>query len=383
MSHTLVKFWRNKERNIQEKEALKLKAMLNCLIPKKAEREVVGNGNDYGHEKSKSIEQQFGFKSNYNITAPSTPEAQTWDGYGTALKPAWEPIVLAMKPLDGTFAQNALKWGVSGVWIDGGRVHPTGERLGGGGENRATFEKSEGWSRPWMSDPEHAKEHAEKVSRNVDNATQKGRWPANLIHDGSVEVLDEFAKAGDRKAGAALTGREPSRTGGEGTVAYGEFKDRREWIPYKDDGSAARFFYCAKSSKSERNKGCEELPEGKAQQYGLKISVDGRKGRSQGPRTSKVAGNNHPTVKPISLMRYLCKLTRTPEGGTVLDPFMGSGSTGVAAKLEGRNFIGIEREAEYCEIAKNRIEAWKSEEDEDDGQKRLAFEREQREGDMG
>lgn len=326
-----------------------------------AERKVIGqydsrNGYDGGQRKSKgTYEKHITGEKTYgpvDATTPATKSAKLWDGYGTALKPAWEPIVLAMKPLDGTFAQNALKWGVAGLWIDGGRIGTGQDRTAGGrGSESTTF-----------LSPSEPKRYERPTG---------GRWPANLIHDGSEEVLGEFAKAGDRKAGSALSGKEPSRTGGPGTVAYGEFKERREWESYKDSGSAARFFYCAKASKAERAKGCESLPK----------KIGGMRSENSGQHITRRNGddpepvhNNHPTVKPVSLMRYLCRLTRMPDGGIIFDPFMGSGTTGIAAKLEGRRFIGIDRKQEYCEIARNRIEAWGKGKDVDDGQKGFDFE---------
>jgi site-specific DNA-methyltransferase (adenine-specific) len=249
--------------------------------------------------------------TNYDETAsatrlgklePTTAEAKEWEGWGTALKPAHEPIVLARKPLEGTVANNVLKHGVGGINIDGCRVgysddydkkHQEDIRKGTG-----TFFGGNGVA----------------VSPQID---MQGRFPANFIHDGSDEVLELFP---DSKGGAfpkksnIPTGRHYE--GGWGAVDNGV---RTEM----GDGSAARFFYCAKASKKDRNEGTP---------------------------------NNHPTVKPTDLMRYLCKLI-TPPNGTVLDPFTGSGSTGKAAVLEGFNFIGVEQSAEYIEIAKARIEA--------------------------
>ena len=142
-----------------------------------------------------------------------------------------------------------------------------------------------------------------------------GRWPANLIHDGSDEVVGLFPESKGQQG--AISGKEPS---GKTNAVYGEYQQRNESEPRNDSGSAARFFYCAKTSKRERGE-----------------------------------GNNHPTVKPIALMSYLCRLV-TPPGGIILDPFMGSGSTGIAALQEGFRFIGIERELEYMAIARRRIE---------------------------
>jgi site-specific DNA-methyltransferase (adenine-specific) len=200
-----------------------------------------------------------------DITAPATPAAQRWSGWGTALKPALEPITVARKPLVGTVAANVLEHGTGAINVDGCRV-----------------------------------------------GTSTGRWPANLIHDGSDEVVGLFPDARSSCGGG-------NRIAGESWFGNGADGGRSQ--QYYDSGSAARFFYCAKASKADRGE-----------------------------------GNGHPTVKPTELMRYLCRLV-TPPGGVVLDPFMGSGSTGKAAVLEGFRFIGIEREEEYLEIARQRVQA--------------------------
>lgn len=202
-----------------------------------------------------------GIAMNHNVYAPATPEAQRWQGWGTALKPALEPITVARKPLCGTVAANVLQYGTGGINVDGCRVG-TGEIVPGGGQSNRVA--SGGGIYGNGIAPTGAQPHT------------LGRWPANLIHDGSEE-------------------------------------------PSSLLGDAARFFYCAKANKKDRGE-----------------------------------GNNHPTVKPTDLMRYLCRLV-TPPNGTVLDPFMGSGSTGKACMLEGFDFIGVEMEREYYEQARRRI----------------------------
>jgi len=182
---------------------------------------------------------------------------------------------------------------------------------------------------------------------------QKGRWPANICHDGSDEVVELFpGKAGGGHwAKTKVTG-------------YGEFGGgKSEYFGQgeKDGfGSAARFFYCAKASKADRDEGCEELEEcekNTSKSYGDQSEYQCPDGANRvGNKGTSIARNHHPTVKPTALMRYLCRLV-TPPGGIVLDPFMGSGSTGKAAVLENFNFIGIEREPEYMKIAKRRIHA--------------------------
>lgn len=211
-----------------------------------AEREVIGVDERIARRQPRKgyspvLDKQSTFNgANANITAPATDAARQWQGWGTALKPAFEPALLFRKPLVGTVAENVLAHGAGALNIDGCRVEDGGEE------------------------------------------TSKGRFPANLIHDGSDEVLAVF----------------PGAAG----------------------GSAARFFYCAKASKTDRG-----------------------------------TDNSHPTVKPTELMRYLVRLV-TPLGGTVLDPFMGSGSTGKAAVLEGFHFLGIEQDPNYFNIATERIQ---------------------------
>ena len=228
---------------------------------------------------------------------PATAAARQWSGWGTALKPAWEPIIVARKPLCGTVAENVLTHGTGGINVDGCRVEgskPDTTRGAGGRNGRYAPIAAQG--------------------RIVDNGL--GRWPANVIHDGSDEVTGLFPQA---NGGNYPQGGKRSKSSDN---ALGVFKGNDQ--PSRamgDSGSAARFFYCAKASKADRD-----------------------------------ADNKHPTVKPTALMRYLCRLV-TPPGGVVLDPFTGSGSTGKAAIMEGFRFIGIEREAEYVEIAKARIGA--------------------------
>ena len=224
-----------------------------------------------------------------------SPEAAVWQGWGTALKPAVEPIVVARKPLEGTVAASVLKYGTGAINIDACRV-PTEEAVVVHSPARKT-----------LLDSGH------KDLGTWENT--KGRFPANLIHDGSPEVLACFPES--KGQCGAVKGNEPSRTGKNGI--YGNYNGQNTMSPRGDTGSAARFFYCAKASRSERGE-----------------------------------GNVHPTVKPIALMRYLVRLV-TRKGGTVLDPFMGSGTTGVAAIQEGMNFVGIERDPHYYDIASRRV----------------------------
>ena len=264
------------------------------------------------------------------------------DGWGTALKPAHEPIVVARKPIEEkTIAENVLKHGTGAINIDESRVD-------------------------YVSD--YDKKHQEDIARGQDNAkngkffggkgktkasshTPTGRWPANVIHDGSDEVVKEFPET---KSGIAI-----QRNGGGqkigGNGIYGGSKGlTREDVGYDDSGSVARFFYCAKASKSDRDEGLEQF-------LAKKIVTFQTGGGASGNASSLSANRNteykniHPTVKPTDLMKYLVKLT-TPKNGVILDPFMGSGTTGKACGFEGFKFVGIERDPEYFEIAKARIE---------------------------
>jgi DNA modification methylase len=236
-----------------------------------AEREVVGQKIVNGEEGTAGGYQNgiasvrgsdISIQRQINITAPATDAAKQWQGWGTALKPALEPITVARKPLVGTVAENVLQHGTGAINVDGGRV-------------------------------------------------EGGRWPANFIHDGSEEAVDLL----------------------------------------KD---SARFFYCAKASKADRDAGCEGLEEREA--VGVAYTTMAGDGRANPEIKPASRRNHHPTVKPTDLMRYLCRLV-TPPNGIVLDPFNGSGSTGCAAVLEGFQYIGIEREAEYIAISEKRIQA--------------------------
>jgi site-specific DNA-methyltransferase (adenine-specific) len=226
-----------------------------------------------------------------DITAPATEAARQWQGWGTALKPAYEPIIVARKPLCGTVAENVLTHGTGGINVDACRVGTeTWTRKGGDG------------STPYGSETTWNTSKTPDIDR-----TATGRWPANLIHDGSEEVTDLL-------------------------------------------GDAARFFYCPKASKRDRDEGCEGMEEKEA---GIK-NDSGRGFSESDPMAKIMRRNHHPTVKPTDLMRYLCRLV-TPPDGLVLDPFTGSGSTGKAAILEGFRFVGCELSAEYIEIARARI----------------------------
>jgi hypothetical protein len=267
-----------------------------------------------------------------DITTPATPDALRWQGWGTALKPALEPITVARKPLIGTVAANVLKWGTGALNIDGCRV-PAEKQTGWGGKGAG--------GNTW--DETNNGLGKDGAPRPVD-----GRWPANIVHDGSDEVLAAFP--------VTASGTGAIRKSAPGQFGLGG--DGKPNIEYGDSGSAARFFYCAKASKKDRDEGLEGMDEKKMGfSNGAQLHGEGYdKGQDIGLNRVISRRNHHPTVKPTDLMRYLCRLV-TPPGGIVLDPFAGSGSTGKACALEGFRFIGIEREAEYCEIARARIAA--------------------------
>jgi len=260
-----------------------------------AEREVVGETRKGAQSESTGRYGAWG--DGITPTIAATPEAKQWEGWGTALKPAFEPITVARKPLIGTVAENVLQHGTGAINVDGCRVGTEGGTKHNDGEKGKTKNCYGNGLFVEFGKP----------------VIGLGRWPANFIHDGSEEVTDLL-------------------------------------------GSAARFFYCAKASKRDRDEGCEGMVEREAPKNGSGLGREcslQRRLNETGDDAIRLH-NNHPTVKPTDLMRYLCRLV-TPPDGTVLDPFMGSGSTGKAAVLEGFRFIGIEREEEYCEIAKARI----------------------------
>lgn len=290
-----------------------------------AEREIVGENPNNRDRSGHNYNSFRDIGSNALLTAPATPAAQQWEGWGTALKPAYEPIVLARKPIVGTVAENVLQFGTGGINIDDCRVGAE-ERFNPPARNKA------GGNSLNMS--------AKGMPQDAEGRTAKGRWPANFIHDGSDEVLELFpvTKSGSGNKG----GRNTTAFFGSGSN-YNAFYDG-------DSGSAARFFYCAKASKTDRDEGCEGLEVKTLRAYGDFAGTP-----EHGPKQNVKARNYHPTVKPTELMRYLCRLI-TPPNGTILDPFMGSGSTGKAAMWEGFNFVGIDEDADYVRIAQSRIE---------------------------
>ena len=307
-----------------------------------AKREVVGvksvgNGNGRGEGF-----RHDGDTSGVPVTAPATDEAKQWHGWGTALKPAHEPVVVARKPLAGTIAQNVLAHGAGALNIDGCRV-ATDDILTGSG------------SAPLKHGGQNHRPFHDKAEARGCNQSPLGRWPANLIHDGSDEVVALFpAEAGQQ---AAVNKRNSDKF----RNTFGEFAGTKDvnFVPHDGIGSAARFFYCAKVSTEEREEGLKlalkPVAQGNQAQAELKRGNLYHAGNS-GMNTIKMRANHHPTVKPIALCRYLQRLV-TPAGGTTMDLFMGSGSFGVAAVLEGFRFIGIENDTEhgYFDISAGRI----------------------------
>ncbi len=275
------------------------------------EREVIGVNEDYLKRKPNGMKTNGATVYNYSkvqqetdadITAPATEASKQWDGWGTALKPALEPITVARKPFKGTVANNVLEHGTGGLNINECRVP--------GQPETTRFNPAK-----HTHDGYRMTATGEETAAQAHNTT--GRWPANLIHDGSEEVLEHFPDSTGQQGD--VKGTEPSHTGMEGTHCYGEYARTTPFSKRGDSGSSARFFYCPKTNKKDR-----------------------------GP------DNKHPTVKPTDLMRYLCRLV-TPPGGLVLDPFMGSGSTGKACVLEGFMFVGCELDPDWCAVAEGRI----------------------------
>jgi site-specific DNA-methyltransferase (adenine-specific) len=363
-----------------------------------AEREVVGT-KECGYQVSISKKRvEEGYRPNLtkstkevDITAPSTDKAKEWEGWGSALKPASEYIVMARKPLEKglSIAENVLKWGTGAINIDGCRVGSENRTYKGMSANKpdvGTFRDDN-----WMP---------KDIEVNVN-----GRFPANLIltHHPECECVGtKKVKSGIaiRQNGASgfsgglykgaelgknedfgytdengeetieewecvdgcpikLLDEQSGSVGGDSRTSkstydkgiWGNAKAIESKALYNDKGGASRFFYVAKASKSERNKGLEGFEE-----KIIEGRDEGQDSRSVAYKPRPVAmANTHPTVKPIKLMQYLVRLV-TPPNGIVLDPFVGSGTTGIACKLEGFNFVGLEQDAEYCKIAQARIE---------------------------
>ena len=344
-----------------------------------------------------------GFPKSHNIGKQIDDEDFGW---GTALKPAHEPIVLARKPIsEKSIADNVLKWGTGGINIDECRVEgndakypdtnpdfrdqgrQSKENMGidklsfGQTENvkrKKVVRKSRDENGVWTNDNSGMKAEGSEYA----DADPRGRFPSNVMHDGSDVVKDIFPKTGT-KGKAKYPDSNPVMNSGKyaqnenakrKTVNRQPRKDDKVWtnnnsgmkslqytIEYEDSGDASRYFYCAKTSKAERNQGLDNFPiknkkggGGTSNNVWYEDDVNSASGKFGSEKAP--SKNVHPTVKPIKLMKYLCRLI-TPKGGTILDPFMGSGSTGMAAKEENFDFVGIEKEEEYFNIASARIES--------------------------
>jgi len=308
---------------------IEIPGWIETLIDRvEAERDVVGRH----PAPAKSIYTQGvgEMPQDVDVTTPATDAAAQWDGWGTALKPAWEPIIMARRPFKGTVAANVLKHGTGAINVDGCRIagEPT---LCHDGQNANANTYCGGWA--------NYKKGNGREYQNI------GRWPANVITDGSDEVLAGFPETKSGNINGVYNNTIMAQSAGNrnGKPIALKFAG--------DSGSAARFFYCAKSSRAEREAGLEGVPERPVNRYGEQGQGPQPK---QTPRITQRNRNHHPTVKPVALMRYLCRLI-TPPDGVILDPFAGSGSTGVAAVQEGFGFVGIDKDAEYCDIARARI----------------------------
>ena len=263
-------------------------------------------------------------------------KSSEWNGYKShALKPAYEPIIMAMKPNDGTYANNALKWGVSGINIDKGRIN---------GKPRTTHSNGN------FTGSQTDKVAYSKYGEGHKNDIPQGRFPSNIILDEEAgAMLDQ--QSGVSKSFKAKRGLLADIRSNKYNSSNSKIENSDSIRGYNDKGGAPRFFYCAKASKSERNKGCEGL-EKKAGGSNVKGYT---KDVAKGVDRNKLTTNHHPTVKPLALMKYLINLIMPPTEGLILDPFAGSGTTILAAKQLGYEAIGIEREEGYCEIAERRI----------------------------
>lgn len=288
-----------------------------------AEREVVGTHHRHGGGSavSGSMLGSLGTDSELPLTAPATVAAKRWQGWGTALKPSFEPIVVARKPLAGTVAANVLEYGTGALNIDACRI-PTGDKLGGGSTTRGQQMK-DGWHRPWMDDPDMVAANAERSRASVARSEELGRWPTNVVLDKhQAEALDR--QTGVLHSGTMRAGTERQPRAG-GTIYGADTRTFAAADTYGDSGGASRFFpvfrYEAKAPTSER---------------------------------PNADGVQHPTVKPLDLMRWLVRLV-TPVGAVVLEPFAGSGTTAEACILEDRRCIAIEREAEYLPLIVSRL----------------------------
>lgn len=308
-----------------------------------AERETIGVKNAGSGNRRGEGYRHNGDVDGLPVTVPATDQAKQWEGWGTALKPAHEPICVARKPLsEPTVADNVLKHGTGAINIDGCRIEAIDSQLA---EKYASVRNAPPRNNRIFGSDERARSEGRLEPHEA------GRWPSNVI-------LDEEAGAVlDRQSGQIKTQRteKPCPNPEIRGHKWGTLQGDRGARGYSDDGGASRFFYCPKVDRVERNAGlfglAEKMPDNAIDRA---TQRDGQERASGRGSLSKPRANYHPTVKPVDLMQYLCRLV-TPPGGIVLDPFMGSGSTGIAALAEGFTFTGIELDAEYLEIARCRI----------------------------
>ena len=266
-----------------------------------AERKVVGKARGARNGNGKKVDYGNFASANdgyYDVTLASSPEARKWQGWGTGLKQVVEPVVLARKPIEGTVADNFLRWGVGGLNIDASRI----------GDEQVTINTFDNGAKPFGN----------AVGEAYTSRVSTGRWPANVMLDeAAANTVDE--QSGNTKDGVAVR-----RNGNSGTGLFPVRVAKNSLdVGYGGYGGASRFFYVATASKKDRNEGLDTQ-------------------------------NTHPTVKPVALMQYLIRLI-TPPGGLVLDPFTGSGSTGKAALLDGYQFVGAELTDEYLPIIESRL----------------------------
>jgi len=311
-----------------------------------AEREVVGTRQGKGSQTGVTVgaigggaSEGFGHGNTINETSAHTPEAKQWEGWGTALKPAFEPIVMGRKPFakGSTVAANVLEYGVGGLNIDASRIGTDDTRSK---TSMSAMGQNSGWNA--------------HQNREVIAGSACGRWPANVILDEySAGLLDE--QSGHTRDGVAMKGNSAGNN-----IFSENSKPTAPNHGYGGQGGASRFFYCAKASKRDRNEGLDGLEPRNAYKKGGVGGTGGKRNVSEAENATPKQ-NFHPTVKPTTLMRYLIKLV-TPAGGTVLDPFTGSGSTGKAALLDGYKFIGAELTEEYLPIIEGRLR-WAIEQD--------------------
>ena len=287
-----------------------------------------------GFPKSLNVEKAVAEKKEIDHLFGTEHPDQRWEGWGTALKPAHEPICVARKPLSGTVAANVLAHGTGGLNIDGCRIGSDIVGWGGKGAGGNT------WN-----------EENNGLGKDGDARPAVGRWPANLVHDGSDEVLAAFPQTAAAKAsmrGVGLTGSD-DKVYGKGDPSFNTMRGIDD-----SGGSAARYFYCAKASKADRNYGLSGEDHTPADLVDRQEGSAGIENPRAGAGRTSGSKNPHPTVKPIALMEWLVRLV-TPPGGVVLDPFMGSGSTGIAAVKQRFKFIGVELSEEYFKVAQERI----------------------------